>query len=185
MFSTLKEYIQTSKRGFCSIEKFPVRDGTELIKRRKEGGGNLIKHFTSILKNGGNKRVNGYLERIMEWTQDSMRSEGMECLKHLIRNVCGSNMECWSYMSVRRRMREVWMKENEEGKEDEEGRREVERRRRELGDIMNEEDVMETSIMHLCIPDYKMKETDGMLVRSWCSKEARMLFDAITNIDLT
>ena len=32
---------------------------------------------------------------------------------------------------------------------------------RNAGDIMNEEDVMETSIMHLCNPNYERKEEDG------------------------
>ena len=39
-------------------------------------------------------------------------------------------------------------------------------------DIMNEEDVMETSIMHLCIPDYEKKEKDGLIVPSGCSLNA-------------
>ena len=34
---------------------------------------------------------------------------------------------------------------------------------------MSEEDVMETSIMHLCIPDYERKEKDGVMVPSGCS----------------
>ena len=42
-------------------------------------------------------------------------------------------------------MREAW---KDEGKEDSEGRSEWERRWREAEDIMNEEDVMEISIMH-------------------------------------
>ena len=54
-------------------------------------------------------------------------------------------------------MREVW---KDEGKE--EGWRDV-------GDIMNEEDVMETSIMHICIPDYERKKTDGLKLPSGCS----------------
>ena len=36
---------------------------------------------------------------------------------------------------------------------------------------MNEEDVMETSIMHLCIPDYE-QEQYGVIVPSWCSYNA-------------
>ena len=61
-----------------------------------------------------------------------------------------------------RRMLEVW---KDEGKEDSDRRREWDRRRREVGDIMNEEDVMETSIMHLCLPDYEKKEKDTVIVR--------------------
>ena len=67
-------------------------------------------------------------------------------------------------------MREVW--KDEGGKEDSEGRREWERRWREVGDIMNEEDVMETSIMHLCIPHYKVKEKEGVIVPSESSYSA-------------
>ena len=48
----------------------------------------------------------------------------------------------------------------------EERRRECKRRWREAVDIMEEEDVMETSIMHLCIPDYRLKPSLGMDVRS-------------------
>ena len=66
--------------------------------------------------------------------------------------------------STVRRMREVW---KDEGK-DEEGRRELERRWREVGDIMNEEDVMEVFIMHLCIPNTK-GVTFGTVVPSRCS----------------
>ena len=50
---------------------------------------------------------------------------------------------------TRQRRREVGKDKGKNRK----GRREWERRWREVGDIMNEEDVMETSIMHLCIPD--------------------------------
>ena len=52
-------------------------------------------------------------------------------------------------------------------------RREWEWRWREAGDIMNEEDVMGASIMHLCIPDYiQNKEEDGLILPSWCSLNA-------------
>ena len=50
--------------------------------------------------------------------------------------------------------------------------REWERRWREVGDIMNEEDVMETSIMHLCIPDYEEKRKPRMIIPSGCSYNA-------------
>ena len=67
-------------------------------------------------------------------------------------------------------MVEVW--KDEGGKEDSEGRREWERRWREVGDVLNEEDVMETSIMHLCIPDYWKKEKNGVIIPSECSYNA-------------
>ena len=41
---------------------------------------------------------------------------------------------------------------------------------------MNEEDVMETSIMHLCIPDYKKKKKDREIVPSDCSLNALSVF---------
>ena len=37
---------------------------------------------------------------------------------------------------------------------------------------MNEVDVMETSIMHLCIPDYEETEEDILIVPSECSLNA-------------
>ena len=37
---------------------------------------------------------------------------------------------------------------------------------------MNEEDVMETSIMHLCIPDYETKEKEGVIAPSEWSLNA-------------
>ena len=52
-------------------------------------------------------------------------------------------------------------------KEEENGRGDGER----LG-IMNEEDVMEASIMHLCIPDYEKKEKDGLILPNVCSLNA-------------
>ena len=59
-----------------------------------------------------------------------------------------------------------------EGKEGWKERRE--RRWREIGDIMSDEDVMEISVMHLCIPDYELKEKkkDGLILPSWCSLHA-------------
>ena len=55
-------------------------------------------------------------------------------------------------------MREAWK---------DEGNGSWEKSWREVG--MNEEDVMETTIMHLCIPDYEEKEKDVLIVPSWCS----------------
>ena len=78
----------------------------------------------------------------------------------------------WSNVYGRRqgtRMREVW---KDEEKEDEGRRREWERRWREASDIMNEEDVMETPVMHLCIPDYKKKAKDKITLPGTCSYTA-------------
>ena len=111
------------------------------------------------------------MNEILEWGNDSKKRDGMKCLKILFMNVYGMEMEQnYPYNPTGRRMVEVW--KDEGGKEDSEGRREWEKRWREVGDIMNEEDVMETSIMHLCIPDYERKEKDGVIVPSGCSYHA-------------
>ena len=137
------------------------------------------------------------MNEILEWRNDSKKKDGMKCLRIMFMNVYGMEMKqemneeggeedeevdgdeednsdlesIHNYDSsyTVRRMREVG---KNEGKEDSEGRREWERRWREVGDVMNEEDVMETSIMHLCIPDYKQKEKDGLIVPSECSLNA-------------
>ena len=87
-------------------------------------------------------------------------------------NVYGMKMkrkeDDWKMVSTGRRIRELW---KEKGKDDE-GRREWERRWKEAGDIMNEEDLMETSIMYLCFPDYDKQEKDGLIVPSECSYDA-------------
>ena len=111
------------------------------------------------------------MNEILEWRDDEKKKDGMYCLKILFLNVYWMEMkrESGRTVSTRRRMLEVW---KDEGKEEEEGRREWERRWREVGDIMNEEDVMETSIMHLCIPDYEGKEKCGLILPSECSYNA-------------
>ena len=117
------------------------------------------------------KRESGYVKEILEWRNDEKKRDEMEFLKILFKNVYGMEIKRKRYDSVytRRRMVEVW---KDEGKEDSEGRREWERRWREVGDIMNEEDVMEISIMHLCIPDYEEKEKNGLIVLSLSSVNA-------------
>ena len=110
------------------------------------------------------------MNEIVEWRNDEKKRDEMECLKILFMNVYGIEKEPegdWMFPTGRR-MREVWMSEGK----DSEGRREWERRWREGRDIMNEEDVMETSIMHLCIPDYERKEKNGLIVPSECSRSA-------------
>ena len=146
-----------------------------LIQRRRGGGGDLVKHFCSLLTSDWVKRRSRYKDHFEECTDEGNRRGGMEFLKILYSNVyspklCYTNtLPYTSALPVMRGMREVW---KEEGKEDEEGRREWERRWREAGDILNEEDMLETSILHLCIPDYKGKVRDGLLVPSECSSDA-------------
>ena len=82
---------------------------------------------------------------------NQLKWEMLECLSILFSNVWNFEYggSYYSYQGwTAKTAREVW---KDEGK-DEEGRRKWERRWREAGDIMNEEDVMEASIMHLCIP---------------------------------
>ena len=114
------------------------------------------------------KRERGYVNEIVEWRDDEKKRNGMKCLKILFMSVWGMEIKRTRFKSVYtgRRMKEVW---KDEGKEDSEGRREWEKRWREGRDIMNEEDVLETSIMHLCIPDYEQKKKDGLIVPSGCS----------------
>ena len=90
----------------------------------------------------------------------------MSCLKILYMNVYGMEMKRVEnndrerVVYTGRRVKEVW---KDEGEEEDEERRRWERRWREGMDIMSEEDVMETSVMHLCIPDYKKKEKWGYI----------------------
>ena len=159
---------------FFSFRGYQISEVYGMVKRRKEGGGDIVKHISSMLINDGMMKKEGYNERIVEYTNDSKKRDEMRWLAILYSDVYGMEMkraERWTHRPVctGRRMVEVW---KDEGKEDSEGRREWERRWREAGDIMNEEDVMETSIMHLCIPDYEQKEEDGLIVSSECSLNA-------------
>ena len=150
-----------------------------LIERRERRGNDLIGYLCLMLTNDWKmKRESGYVNEIMEWRNNENKGSGMNCLRILYLNVYGMEMKrkrsahdaTYKIVSTGRRMREVW---KDEGKENEEGRREWERIWREAGDIMNEEDVMETSIMHLCIPDdIQKKEEDGLILPSWCSYSA-------------
>ena len=147
-----------------------------LIKRRREGGADLIQHFCSMLTNGG-VTGSGYLNRILEWTNEQKKVEGLQYLKVLLMSVNGLEMKRFLSFSsgtlkcTGRRMREVW---KDEGKEDLEGRREWERRWREAASIIAEEDVMETSIMHLCIPHHK--NDYGLLFPSECTYKGLEIF---------
>ena len=56
--------------------------------------------------------------------------------------------------------------------DDDKRRRKWKRRWREVGAIMNEEDLIEISIMNLFIPNYEGKEEDGLILPSECSFNA-------------
>ena len=160
------------KDDYHDIKGYKISTVYGLIKRKEGRGNNLIGYLCLMLTNDWKmKRERGYVNEILEWRNDEKKRDGMHCLKILFMNVCGMEMKReYPYNSTGRRMREVW---KEEGKEDSEGRREWERRWREVGDIMNEEDAMETSIMHLCIPDdYEEKRKPRMIIPSGCSYNA-------------
>ena len=136
ILSSLTEYIKRFDPEGFSFKRDDISDVYGLIKRRREGGGDLIKHFSSLLTTGGKKK-RGYTDQIEEFSVKDERRNELKCLKILRETVYG--------MSTGRRMRKVW---KDEGKEDSERRREWEKRRREAGDIMNEEDMSEVLVMH-------------------------------------
>ena len=106
----------------------------------------MMKYFCSKLTNDGMKRKRDYANPIQEWTSAKMEEYGMRCLNVLLEVVYGMEMkqEKHRIVSTGRRMLEVWM---DEGK-DEEGRKEWRKRWREVGDVIVEEDAIQTSIMH-------------------------------------
>ena len=231
----------------------------ELIKRRREGGGDMIRQICSMLTNDGmnklkememmepmNKMNNkimtrkskkkkqkkkentksGYGERIVEWEREEMKETGLWILKILYSIMNESSMkEMWldggkegfdinekyEMMIDREEEEEEAAEELDEVEEDYdefeaeeknekhstlpdssdtessmsnvmdvEIKRERERKWKDGRDIMSEEDVMETCIMHLCIPDYKKKEKekekDSLIVPSECSLDALSIF---------
>ena len=141
----------------------------EWIKRREEGGGEIIKHLCLMLTNGGMRKKEGYGKRIEEWTEEKKKNEGMVLMEYVVSNVYGRErrkVEKNKIMETGRRMKSLWVL----GGKDKEGRREWKRRWRESVDIMSEEDVMETCIMHLYIAEEKKKEK--LIVPSECSLHA-------------
>ena len=138
----------------------------------------MIKHLCMMLTNGGMKGESVYGNRIREMMSDERKRERMKWLNTFYFNVCGRECHRVPFVDnflidyTGRRMRERW---KDEGKEDEEGRREWERRWREGSDIMEEEDVMEVAVLHLCIPDYQLKKKDGVIVSSEISITALYL----------
>ena len=93
----------------------------------------------------------------------------MRSLKIIFVNINCHDLDTVHCLKPQRRMKEVWI---DKGDNNEERRREWEKRWRDARDIMTEEDVMETSIMHLCIPDPVKKEVYGILYPSECSYDA-------------
>ena len=173
ILSDLQEYMRKFDSDYYYFRGYEISTVYGLIERREGRGNDLIGYLCCMLTNDWKmKRERGYMNEILEWRNDEKKRDGMGCLKILLfMKVYGMQMkgEDQKMVSTGRRMVEVW---KEEGKEDSEGRREWEKRWREVGDIMNEEDVMETSIMHLCIPNYEQKEKDGLILPSKCSLNA-------------
>ena len=169
LFPSALDYLRRFNPLAVCFKEYQISNVYGLIKGRREGGGDLTKQFCLMLTNDGVKRGSRYVNRLQEWTSEEKKRDGMECLKILFMNVYGLEMkQAYPHpISTARRIREVW---KDEGK-DEEGRREWEKRWREGEDIMNEEDVMETSIMHLCIPD-QTKKKNGLIIPSVCSFNA-------------
>ena len=179
IISKLGKYMKRFNQEHYSISMKQLLNESTLIERR-EGGNSLIGYLCLMLTNDWKmKSRSGSGNQILEWTSEKNKTIGLKCLKILFMNVYRKEMKretlplvligpVYIMVPTGRRMLEVW---KDEGK-DEEGRREWERRWREVGDIMNEEDVMETSIMHLCIPDYRKKERTGVIIPSGCSYNA-------------
>ena len=177
ILSYLSEYMKRFDSEHYYFKGYEIPAVYGLIERKKKRGNDLIGYLCLMLTNDWKgKRERVYVNDIMEGRNDEKKRDGMKCLNILFMNIYGMEMkqanQFWSNpVSTGRRMVEVW---KDEGKEDSEGRKEWEKKWREVGDIMNEEDVMETSVMHLCIPDYekKKKEKDGVIVPSECSLNA-------------
>ena len=150
IISTLNKYMWRFNPNCYLFKEHGISDVYGLINRRREGGGDMIKHLCSILTSGGKKkRGSGYADQIEKCSVKDERRIELTCLNSLFMNVYGMEMkqDGWypHLVSTGRRMREVW---KDEGKEDSERRREWEKRRREAGDIMNEEDMSEVLVMH-------------------------------------
>ena len=178
IFSYLLEYMKNFDPQYRDFKSCQISKVYALIQRSREGGGDLIKHFCSMLTNGGIKRMNGYRNRILEWTKEKKKKDGLNCLKILYWSVCGTEQHRKvDYLSVNnynlgRRMREVW---KDEGKEDSEKRREWERRWREAVDIIVEEDVVETAVMHLLII-HRIDTKTNTIVFHVCHDPASTIF---------
>ena len=150
IISTLNKYMWRFNPNCYLFKEHGISDVYGLINRRREGGGDMIKHLCSILTSGGKKkRGSGYADQIEKCSVKDERRIELTCLNSLFMNVYGMEMKQHGWyphlVPTGRRMREVW---KDEGKEDSEGRREWEKRWREAGDIMNEEDVSEILVMH-------------------------------------
>ena len=167
-FHSMQEYMERFSPFNETFEDHHISDVYRLIERRREGGVGLIEYVCSMLTNDGVKRGCAFMDRFVQWADEENKDYGTQYLAVLYLNVYGKEIqreERYSpFILTGKRVKQVWINEGK----DEEG--EWERRWREAGDIMNEEDVMETSIMHLCIPDYE-SET-GAIIPHYCSLNA-------------
>ena len=142
--SSVLEYIKRFDVKDDSFMRYRISEVYGLIERRREGGGDLIKHFCSMLTNAG-VRGSGYLNRILEWASEEKKKDGMECLKILYLYVHGTGRRrelhhrTKSPVSKERRMRVVWMV----GGKDSEWRT--------ASDIIREEDTLQTFYLSLCV----------------------------------
>ena len=169
-FHSMQEYMERFSPFNETFEDHHISDVYRLIERRREGGVGLIEYVCSMLTNDGVKRGCAFMDRFVQWADEENKDYGTQYLAVLYLNVYGKEIqreERYSpFILTGKRVKQVWINEGK----DEEG--EWERRWREAGDIMNEEDVMETSIMHLCIPDYERKNSNQWIVPSVCSSTA-------------
>ena len=171
IFDSLLKYMKRFDADDYYFKGYRISELFGLIARRREGGADFIGYITSMLTNGGMKRGSGYGNRIRQWTKKEKKRCGINWLNILYLDIYGMDRDRWSDENIARRMKEVG---KDEGKEDEEGRREWERRWREGRDIMEEEDVMEVAVMHLCIPN--RYTWDGLIVPTDCSYTALSIF---------
>ena len=153
-----------------SVKKYYLLCVYHFVQRRRERR-DLIECIYSMLTNGGVKERRA---------SDEEKRLGLMCLNIIFSSVYGMienpgqpppGFASGPYQidtsdAKSNRMRGMWL----DGSDDKEGKREWERRWREVGDIMTEEDAVETSIMHLCIPDHK--RNDVFILPSECSSTA-------------
>ena len=115
IFNSLLQYIMNFVRK--KRMSYKIDDVYVLIEGRREGGGDLIKHFSSMLVNGGGMKEKGYIDRIHEWTSDMMKRDGMMCLKILFLKVCGMDYKEEEEVDVEEEVEKV-EEEEEEMEED-------------------------------------------------------------------
>ena len=160
-------------RRFDPDDSFFVRHRVShvygLIQGRREGGGDLIRHFCSMLTNDRMGRGRGYSNRIEQMCNDENKRKGMECFRILFLLVNGVEMKRKNSRTrpiwTGRRMREVWMGEGK----DEEGRNEWKRRWRETRDVIMEEDASKIFSLSLCVTESAWENARVWNIPSDCS----------------